>query len=307
MHRALAAFNRRAAALPTARPGRSQASAEYAQREGWGGDHRAGHRPCEAGRVERAWSQVARWLAPGRAAPHVAGYPTSPNRASSLHLRWELPAAAGPVVAAAVVLVVEAAPPVPDLYFWALQAAFVDGAGRHHGGGHSGLQWHRAHPDSRAVNWGGNGPDGRTLDGSASSLPSATGNANTRDLVAARPAFHAHHRTRRRGRLGRNRRRPAGPHAGGRWRQARHADGVVRGVRPLRRTRGGCALVGVPGHDHGGTDRHPGGRPRELPTPRPGGCDNTTALADGDAVRQITGTKRLVPQGARLPLGTSRP
>jgi hypothetical protein len=182
MHRALAAFNRRAAALPTARPGRSQASAEYAQREGWGGDHRAGHRPCEAGRVERAWSQVARWLAPGRAAPHVAGYPTSPNRASSLHLRWELPAAAGPVVAAAVVLVVEAAPPVPDLYFWALQAAFVDGAGRHHGGGHSGLQWHRAHPDSRAVNWGGNGPDGRTLDGSASSLPSATGNANTRDL-----------------------------------------------------------------------------------------------------------------------------
>jgi hypothetical protein len=54
MHRALAAFNRRAAASPTARPGRSQASAEYEQREGWGEDHRALHRPCEAGRVERA-------------------------------------------------------------------------------------------------------------------------------------------------------------------------------------------------------------------------------------------------------------
>ena len=32
------------------------------------------------------------------------------------------------------------------------------------------------------MNWGGYGPDGRVLDGSASSLPSATGNRNTRDL-----------------------------------------------------------------------------------------------------------------------------
>ena len=36
-----------------------------------------------------------------------------------------------------------------------------------------------------------------------------------------------------------------------------------------------------------------------------GGCDNSRALADGDAVRQITGAERLVPQGARLPLGTT--
>jgi len=35
-----------------------------------------------------------------------------------------------------------------------------------------------------------------------------------------------------------------------------------------------------------------------------GGCDNSTALADRGAVRQITGTERLVPQGARLPLIT---
>jgi hypothetical protein len=35
-----------------------------------------------------------------------------------------------------------------------------------------------------------------------------------------------------------------------------------------------------------------------------GGCDNSTALADGDTVRQITGTERVVPQGTRLAFGT---
>jgi hypothetical protein len=33
-----------------------------------------------------------------------------------------------------------------------------------------------------------------------------------------------------------------------------------------------------------------------------GGCDNTTALADGGAVLQITATHRVVAQGARLAL-----
>jgi hypothetical protein len=250
---------------------------------------------------------VARWLAPGRAAPRVAGYPTSPNRASSLHLRWELPAAAGPVVAAAAVLVVEAAPPVPDLYFWALQAAFVDGAGRHHGGGHIGLQWHRAHPDSRAVNWGGYGPDGRTLDGSASSLPSATDNANTRDLLwqPGQPYTLTIERA-----------------AGGGW------AGTADGLRVRTLAAGGdrldtlmvwsevfarCDAPAVAVRWSGFRATTTEG---QIVTPvavhvnyqgrAQGGCDNTTALADGDAVRQITGTKRLVPQGARLPLGTSR-
>jgi hypothetical protein len=63
------------------------------------------------------------------------------------------------VVAASAALVVEAAPPVPDLYVWALQASFIDSAERHCGGGHVGLQWRRHHPGSRAVNWGGYGPD----------------------------------------------------------------------------------------------------------------------------------------------------
>jgi hypothetical protein len=34
-----------------------------------------------------------------------------------------------------------------------------------------------------------------------------------------------------------------------------------------------------------------------------GGCDNTTALLDGDGVRQVTSTPRQVPTGARLELG----
>jgi hypothetical protein len=33
------------------------------------------------------------------------------------------------------------------------------------------------------------------------------------------------------------------------------------------------------------------------------GVRRSTVLTNGDAVSQITGTERLVPQGARLPLG----
>ena len=43
---------------------------------------------------------------------------------------WELPPAGGPIVAASARLIVEAAPPVDELYFWALQASFTDGSGR---------------------------------------------------------------------------------------------------------------------------------------------------------------------------------
>lgn len=247
---------------------------------------------------------MVRSLAPRRAQPRVAGYPASSNRASSLHLRWELPAGAGPVVAASVALVVEAAPAVPDLYFWALQASFVDGAGGRRGGGHVGLQWHRAHPASRAVNWGGYGPDGRVLDGSPSPLPSATGNPNTRDLwwEPGRPYTLTIERAERDG-----------------W------AGTVGGVRVRTLEAGGDRLDGLmvwsevfarcdappvavrwsgfratttdgrvvaPDAVHVNYQRH-----------ADGGCDNSTALANGDAVRQITGTERVVPQGARLPLG----
>ncbi len=254
----------------------------------------------------RVWSRVVRPLVGGRASPRVAGYPASPNRASSLHLHWELPAGSGDVVAASATLTVEAAPAVPDLYFWALQASFVDGAGRRRGGAHLGLQWYPQHPGSRAVNWGGYGPDGRILDGSASPLPSATGNPNTRDLwwEPGQPYTLSIDRA-----------------AEGGW------AGTVGGVRVRALAAGGdrlealmvwsevfarCDAPPVAVRWSGFRATTAQGR---IVAPvavhvnyqrrADGGCDNSTALAAGDAVRQITGTERLVPQGARLALGTS--
>lgn len=111
----------------------------------------------------------------------TTGPPRSTNAASSFHLFWDEPPPGDWVAVEATVEVVSA-PPVPALYFWALQASFVD-RGRHGGAAHLGLQWHPAHPGSTAVNWGGYGPGGAELAGSASALPSATGNVNTRDLT----------------------------------------------------------------------------------------------------------------------------
>ena len=251
-----------------------------------------------------AWSRMARSLRPGGAAPRVAGYPVSQNRASSLHLFWELPAGTDAVTAASVELVVEAAPVVPDLYFWALQVSFVDGAGQRHGGGHLGLQWHQSHPGSRAVNWGGYGRNGETLGGSASPLPSATGNPNTRDLWWEPGEPHT---------------LKIGPAAEGGW------SGTVDGVRVRRLAAGGdrlsalmvwsevfarCDAPPVAARWSGFRAITAQGR---VLTPVAvlvnyqsrvdGGCDNSTALVHGDAVRQITGSERLVPQGTRLPLG----
>lgn len=257
-----------------------------------------------------AWSRLVRAMRTVRtaagAAPRVAGYPTSSNRASSLHLAWELPAGTGPIVAASVVLTVEEEPPVPDLYFWAVQASFTDGAGARHGGGHLGLQWYEAHPGSRAANWGGYGPGGRVLDGSASPLPSATGNANTRDLWWE----------------------PGEPHtlrierADGGW------AGTVDGVRLRTLRAGGDRLTGLmvwsevfaPCDAPPVAVRWSGFRATtaegQVVAPEAvrvnyqsraaGGCDNTTALPDGDGVRQVTATDRAVPQGARLELRPSR-
>jgi hypothetical protein len=225
-----------------------------------------------------------------------------------MHLRWELPPGTGPVVTASVVLVVEAEPPVPDLYFWALQASFVDAAGRRHGGGHLGLQWHRPHPGSRAANWGGYGPGGRVLDGSASPLPSATGNPNTRDLWWEPSEPHTLSIERAEG----------GPVAGGGW------AGSIDGVRVRTLAAGGDRLdalmvwsevfarcdapplavrwSGFRATTADGQVVAPVTMHVNYQRRADGGCDNTTALPDGDAVRQVTATDRLVPQGARLPL-----
>jgi hypothetical protein len=136
-----------------------------------------------AGRVGRWWRRLA---AGGRGASFdgTRGRPRSPNGASSSHLVWLVPP--GRWVEAEAGLEVVEPPAVPALVFWAVQASFVDGpsaGGRRYGAGHLGLQWYPAHPGSTAVNWGGYGPDGLELPGSASPLPSVTGNPNTRDLA----------------------------------------------------------------------------------------------------------------------------
>jgi hypothetical protein len=119
----------------------------------------------------------------GGGGPHrwdgTAGRPTSSNGASSLHLFWSVPRTA-PVVAVEAVLEVVEPPTVAALHFWALQVSFAGPRGDG-GGAHLGLQWFDRHPGSTAVNWGGYRSGGGELDGSASELPSAAGNVNTRD------------------------------------------------------------------------------------------------------------------------------
>ncbi|MCU0267657.1 MAG: hypothetical protein MUF83_03310 [Acidimicrobiales bacterium] len=108
------------------------------------------------------------------------GRPPSGNGASSFHLVWQ--AGAGPFDAVEVTLTVDEVPPVRDLHFWALQVSFED-RGRRAGGAHLGLQWYQRHPGHTAVNWGGYRQGGGELAGSASALPSAPANVNTRDFA----------------------------------------------------------------------------------------------------------------------------
>jgi hypothetical protein len=220
-----------------------------------------------------------------------------------MHLFWDLAAGAGPVVAVSARLEVEATPPVDDLYFWALQASFTDAGGRRHGGGHLGLQWHRPHPGSRAVNWGGYGPGGGVLDGSESPLPSSSGNPNTRDLWWE----------------------PGEPHTltierapGDGW------AGTVDGVQVRTLAAGGDRLEGLMVWSEvfarcdappvavrwsglravcaDGAVVAPTSVRVNYQRRSDGGCDNTTAVADGDGIRQVTASERVVAQGARLPL-----
>ncbi|HKZ19787.1 MAG TPA: hypothetical protein VJQ57_06715 [Acidimicrobiia bacterium] len=106
----------------------------------------------------------------------VAGYPTSSNRASSLHLHW-IPRVE--LQSLSVTITVPQYPLSTDLYFWALQASFA-GRGGISGGAHLGLQWHNAYPGGTAVNWGGYDAQGRILSGTDSDLPSPIGNPHTR-------------------------------------------------------------------------------------------------------------------------------
>jgi hypothetical protein len=234
----------------------------------------------------------------------TSGLPPSANGASSAHAWWECP---GPLREVAVTLEVLVPPSVPWLHFWALQVAFVDG-GRRTGGAHLGLQAAPWHPGGTAVNWGGYAEAGGELDGTASALPSAAGNANTRDFPwLPRRAY-------------RLRVAPGG--APGRW--AGEVTDITTGtatvVRELRCP--GTALVApvvwsevfapcdAPGTAVRWSDPVARGIDGRLAVPpavratyqsvADGGCSNSATFLDGAAVVQATATDRRVPHGSRL-------
>jgi hypothetical protein len=247
--------------------------------------------------VRRWWSRIG-------SAARTTGRPTSSNRASSFHLRWGGLPAGVKFVAAEVVLEVVEPPVVPELYFWALQVGFADGA-RRTGGGHLGLQWHPAHPGSTAVNWGGYGAGGGELRGSVSGLPSALDNPNTRDLrwVPRRPYRLAVTR---------------GAEPG-------HWTGSVDG-QPVRDLfGGGRQLVDVmvwsevfarcddPSvtvrwsdlrvRDADGGIHRPDRLTVTYQAVADGGCSNTDVIVGPDWVDQRTSVPRTVPAGTTLPFG----
>jgi hypothetical protein len=233
------------------------------------------------------------------------GAPPSANGASSMHLWWGSPALddRDEVVEVSVRLTIDARPAVARLYFWAVQASFVDGRGRRHGAAHLGLQWHPAHPRSTAVNFGGYRERGGELDGTGSPLPSARGNPNTRDFawVPGRPYRLAIVRA-----------------ASGQW------AGVVDDLEVRRLHCGGDRLAHVvvwsevfAGCDDPtvvarwsdlGATTADGRRLRAhdlvagYQTFEAGGCTNTTARAVAGGVEQWTNARREVAAGERLAL-----
>src|SRR4051794_25339290 len=119
----------------------------------------------------------------GRSGPPRSGRWEPGHGVSSFHLWWQGVEAGVPLVSVQATLEVLQQPVVPRLYFWALQASFLDGP-RSRGAAHIGLQWNPRHPDSTAVNWGGYADAGNVqsiLTGTTSPLPSTPADPNTRD------------------------------------------------------------------------------------------------------------------------------
>lgn len=249
-----------------------------------------------------AQNPLARWLA--RLTVRETGEPASGNGASSFHLVWHLPTEPLTSVSAVFQLLVE--PSVERLYFFALQATFLD-QGRPVGGGHLGLQWHPAYPGNRAVNWGGYGPDGRELEGSAPALPSTLDNPNTRDYAWETGV--------------RYRFRIARSEVGWRGTVTNLDTGGATDVRDL--LAGGTHLSGpMVWTEAFCRCEHPpvvarwsdlaaerDGRPVPVAgvrvsyqTHAQGGCSNTTVRPDGDGFLQVTGSGREVDPGTLLPV-----
>lgn len=240
----------------------------------------------------------------------VSGEPPSGNGASSFHLFWDLPFARAPIVEVSAVLEVVEPPAVDRLYFWALQAGFVDDLGRSRGAGHLGPQWHPDYPGAKAMCWGGYRASGGELSGGPLGYPSPLGNPNV-------CAFDWPERAPMTLRIRR------GPGGGWLGEVLDGATGTAHAVReldvdapyladpivwsevfarcehPSVRVRWSqLAVVGVDG-----SVRLARSVRVNYQSHRDGGCANTTALSDGTGVVQVTATERVTPQGAVLALG----
>ncbi len=199
-------------------------------------------------------------------------------------------------------------PRAQTLYFWALQASFHYRRALR-GAAHLGLQWCPERVSGRYVNWGGYDADGTVLPGSHSRLPSRTGNPNTRDYpwLERRP-----YRLRIHG----------GRHDTWTGEVSDLTTGTATVVRDLfvaaphlsepvvwSEVFADCDAPSVSVRWSHMTARTAGGRELSAQAVRvgyqsrvDGGCDNTTALADGTGVVQVTNTARKVAEGARLGL-----
>lgn len=240
----------------------------------------------------------------------MRGEPGSGNGASSFHLTWRL-GTDEPLVEVAAVLEVVVPPTVDRLYFWALQASFVDDGG-HRGAAHLGLQWNRGHPGGRAVNWGGYAEAGGLLAGSPSPLPSAPDDPNTRDYPW-QP-----------GRRYRLRISPSPGLVAGQW-QGEVTDLTTGQATVVRHLAGGGDRLAAPvvwsevfaRCDHpsvavrwsdlaaigvSGRRIQPEGLAVSYEPGRAGGCDNTTVALDDHGVVQVTNTARTLPPGATIDL-----
>jgi hypothetical protein len=243
----------------------------------------------------------------------TVGEPKSANGASSLHLAWEIPQV--PLIEVSAVLEILQPPVVRRLFFWALQVSFATDRTLR-GGAHIGLQWNPRFPGCTVANWGGYAPGdvGGLLKGSASPLPSARSDPNTRDYdwqpgrryrlrVApspeASPVVHA-------------------------WRGTitdveSERESVVRDLHtegaflaaPVVWTEAfaRCEQPGVAARwsdlravDSAGTVIRPARVRVNYQSRADGGCDNTTVIPDELGIVQATGVQRQMPQGALLPV-----
>ena len=232
---------------------------------------------------------------------------------SGFHLWWHGVPSDEPVISCSVVLEVLVPPAVPTLYFWALQASFLDGSGRSYGAAHTGLQWNPRHPGGRAVNWGGYAQAadvGSVLDGSDSPLDGIPGDRNTRNFawLASVPYRFTIHP----GVAGRvelpdgdpgpcrqigHRGRPAGDRLGGfvMWSElfcrGRDPSSAVRWSQPQALTASGRTIV-----------------PRSLHATFPDGREwrDLDVLVDGVGVQQVTTTGRTL-RGGVVPLRLDAP